>query len=225
MICHICKYFSHKGILNEKVNTHSNHFNTALVSFRVPSLNTKNEILKQQHNGRASAENNLNLGMLASYDLEYNILTWNCHSSFSIVYLRDIKELTSQICHSVPREKEKIRSISAAGTRGRCVLRFYRWLTVHSMAIRVLLNISLSCPLYFPLCLEAVFLSLSAWLLLSSCLSLSLFQVTAAATTIRSSSTLGPILSFLARKRQQMIQYQLLHSNQSKCKSDSQQSG
>lgn len=58
----------------------------------------------------------------------------------------------------------------------------------------------LSCPLYIPLRLAAVFLSLSAWLLLSSRLSLSfsLFQVTAAATTIRSSFTLGPILSFLA---------------------------
>lgn len=50
--------------------------------------------------------------------------TVQCHSSFGIVHLRDIKDLTSQICHSVPREKEKIRSISAAGTRGRCVLRW-----------------------------------------------------------------------------------------------------
>lgn len=32
MICHICKYFSHKGILTKKVYTRSNHFSTSLVS-------------------------------------------------------------------------------------------------------------------------------------------------------------------------------------------------
>lgn len=101
-----------------------------------------------------------------------------CHSSFGIVHLRDIKELTFQICHSVPREQEKIRSISAAGTRGRCVtLVFYRWLTVHSMAIRVLLNISPSfLPFIFPSSscgsLSLPF-SLTALVLLSVSLSLS----------------------------------------------------
>lgn len=57
-------------------------------------------------------------------------------------------------------------------------------------------SLFLSCPLFPSPSRGSLSLAFSLTALVL--LSLSLFQVTAAATTIRSSSTLGPILSFLA---------------------------